>query len=248
MSDRYDPTAYGASIAEEYDGLWEGLVDTDAAVVCLADLAGDGPVLELGVGTGRLALPLAARGLAVHGVDASEDMLAQLRAKPGGDALPVTVGDFADVEVPGRFSLVVLALNTIFALPTQDAQVACFQNAARHLVPGGRFVIETWVPDLNRFSASGSAVGVRRLTPTAVSLDVAELDPVEQRMRTTQVSLRDGHLRLHPANHRYAWPAELDLMARLAGMGREHRWADWARSPFTAWSLTHVSVYRRLAV
>jgi SAM-dependent methyltransferase len=244
MSDRYDPTAYGASIAEEYDGLWEGLVDTDTAVACLAALAGDGLVLELGVGTGRLALPLAARGLAVDGVDASEDMLAQLRTKPGGDVLPVTVGDFADVEVPGPFSLVVLALNTIFALPSQDAQVACFQNAARHLRPGGRFVIETWVPDLDRFSASGSTVGVRRLTPTAVSLDVAELDPVEQRARTTQVSLRDGHLRLHPANHRYAWPAELDLMARLGGMAREHRWSDWARSPFTAWSLTHVSVYR----
>ena len=244
MSDRYDPTAYGASIAEEYDDLWEGLVDTDTAVACLAALAGDGPVLELGVGTGRLALPLVARGLSVHGVDASEDMLEQLRAKPGGEALPVTVGDFADVEVPGPFSLVVLALNTIFALPTQDAQVACFANAARHLGPGGRFVIETWVPDLARFAASGSAVGVRRLTSTAVSLDVAEVDPVEQRMRTTQVSLREGHLRLHPANHRYAWPAELDLMARLAGMGREQRWADWSRSPFTATSRTHVSVYR----
>ncbi len=245
MSDRYDPTAYGASIAEEYDGLWEGLVDTDTAVACLADLAGDGPVLELGVGTGRLALPLVAQGLSVHGVDASEAMLDQLRAKPGGDTLPVTVGDFAEVEVPGPFSLVVLALNTIFALPSQDAQVACFTNAARHLHPGGRFVIETWVPDLARFTASGSMVGVRRLTSAAVSLDVAELDPVEQRMRTTQVSLRDGHLRLHPANHRYAWPAELDLMARLAGMGREHRWADWARSPFTASSRAHVSVYRR---
>ncbi len=245
MSDDYDPTAYGANMAEEYDQLWEGLVDTDPAVVCLADLAAGGPVLELGVGTGRLALPLAARGLAVHGVDASEDMLAQLRAKPGGDSLPVSVGDFADVHVPGSFSLVVLALNTIFALPTQDAQVACFQNAARHLDPGGRFVIEAWVPDPSGFSPAGSRVGVRRLTPTAVSLDVAELDPVEQRMRTTQVSLRDGHLRLHPANHRYAWPSELDLMARLAGMSREHRWSGWSRAPFTAGSPAHVSVYRR---
>jgi len=245
MSDAYDPTAYGASIAEEYDRLWEGLVDTDGAVACLADLAGDGPVLELGVGTGRLALPLAARGLSVHGVDASEAMVDQLRAKPGGEAIPVTIGDFADVQVAGPFTLAVLVLNTIFALPTQDAQVACFQNAARHLSPGGRFVIEAWVPDLARFGPTGSAVGVRRLTPTAVSLDVAELDPVEQRMRTTQVSLRDGHLRLHPANHRYAWPAELDLMARLAGMRREHRWSGWGRTPFTSESLTHVSVYRR---
>lgn len=243
--DGYDPTAYGAHMADEYDQLWEGLVDTDPAVACLADLAGAGPVLELGIGTGRLALPLVGRGMAVHGVDASEAMVAQLRAKPGGDAVPVTIGDFADVRVEGSFSLVVLALNTIFALPTQDAQVACFENAARHLGPGGRFVVEAWVPDPVRFSPTGSTVGVRRLTPTAVSLDVAELDPVEQRMRTTQVSLRDGHLRLHPANHRYAWPSELDLMARVSGMRREHRWSGWDRAPFTAGSHAHVTVYRR---
>ncbi len=240
----YDPTVYGAKIADDYDRLYDGLLDTDEAVACLAELAGGGPVLELGIGTGRLALPLAARGLTVRGVESSPAMVDQLRARPGGADIDVFVGDFADVAVPGPFALVVLALNTIFALPSQDAQVACFVNAASHLGPGGRFVIEAWVPDPSRF-VGGSAVTVRRLRADHVSLDVAQLDPVSQRMTTTQVSLRDGEVRLYPANHRYAWPAEFDLMARLAGLALEHRWGGWDRRPFTDVSAAHVSVYRR---
>ena len=243
MSD-YDPQAYGASIADDYDRLYDGLLDTEGAVACLADLAGEGPVLELGIGTGRLALPLAERGLTVCGVESSPAMVDQLRARPGGDDLDVVIGDFADVQVPGPFSLVVLALNTIFALPSQDAQVACFTNAASHLGRGGRFVIEAWVPDPSRF-VGGSAVSVRRLRADHVSLDVAQLDPVGQRMTTTQVSLRDGEVRLYPANHRYAWPSEFDLMGRIAGLVLEHRWGGWDRKPFTDVSAAHVSVYRR---
>ena len=240
----YDPTTYGARIAADYDRLYDGLLETDQAVACLTELAADGPVLELGIGTGRLALPLAARGLRVQGVESSPAMVDQLRQRPGGGDIDVVIGDFADVQVPGPFALVVLALNTIFALPSQDAQVACFVNAASHLGAGGRFVIEAWVPDLSPF-VKGSAVTVRRLRDDHVSLDVAQLDPVTQRMTTTQVSLRDGEVRLYPANHRYAWPSELDLMARLAGLGLEQRWGGWDRRPFTDVSTAHVSVYRR---
>ncbi|MGI9021915.1 MAG: class I SAM-dependent DNA methyltransferase [Acidimicrobiales bacterium] len=243
MSD-YDPQAYGASIADDYDRLYDGILDTDGAVACLAELAGEGPVLELGIGTGRLALPLAERGLTVRGVESSPAMVDQLRTRPGGAEIEVVIGDFADVQVPGPFSLVVLALNTIFALPSQHAQVECFANAASHLAPGGRFVIEAWVPDPSRF-VGGSAISVRRLRADHVSLDVAQLDPVGQRMTTTQVSLRDGEVRLYPANHRYAWPAEFDLMGRLAGLVLEQRWGGWERRPFTDVSAAHVSVYRR---
>lgn len=240
----FDPTAYGASgIAEEYDELYADSWDTDAAVDCLAQLADGGPVLELGIGTGRLALPLAERGLEVHGVDGSAEMVDKLRAKPGGERIPVSLGDFARVDAGSGFALVVLALNTIFALPDQQAQVDCFANASRHLRPGGRFVIEAWVPDLGAFRNNRS-LRPRVVRPDTISVEAAELDPVAQVMRTTQAVLSNGSVRVYPANHRYAWPAELDLMAQMAGLGREHRWADWRRSPFTGESREHVSVYR----
>lgn len=242
----HDAERYGAHIAGDYDGLYEPVLDTEGAVACLADLAGGGAVLELGVGTGRLAVPLARRGLAVHGVDSSSAMVEQLRAKPGGDQVEVTLGDFGDVRLGRRFSLAVLAFNTVFALPSQDAQVAVFENVARHLVPGGRFVVEAWVPDLTRFHRN-QAVWARSTGGAGVSLEVAWLEPVAQVMRTTQVRLDDGGVQLFPANHRYAWPAELDLMARLANLVPEHRWATWRRDPFVADSPDHVSVYRNPA-
>lgn len=239
----YDPTMYGRRVAPVYDDTVRGL-PTAAAVERLAALAAGGPVLEFGVGTGRLALPLAARGLAVTGVDSSAEMLAGLRAKPGGADLPVVVGDFADVRVGGRFALVVLAINTLFALPDQEAQVRCMANAAAHLLPGGRFVVEAWVPDPAGF-ADGSRLRVLNLSEREVTLEAAWLHPAEQRMSTTKVRLTDGGARLLPANHRYAWPAELDLMAQLAGLRREHRWADWEQTPFTDASRAHVTVYRQ---
>ena len=241
----FDPGAYGASgIAEEYDELYADHWDTEDAVECLVQLAEDGRVLELGIGTGRLALPLVARGVEVHGVEASPEMVAKLRAKPGGDRIPVEVADFAAADAGGGFSLVVLAANTIFALPDQQAQVACFANAARHLAPAGRFVVEAWVPDVGAFRHN-RLVRPRITRADTMSIETAELDPVAQMMRTTQAVFSNGSVRLYPANHRYAWPAELDLMAQLAGLGSEHRWSDWARSPFTAESRAHVSVYRR---
>ena len=240
----HDPTAYGASIADEYDTLYEGVLDTEVAVDRLAELAGAGPILELGIGTGRLALPLAARGVAVHGVEASPAMVERLRAKPAGADIPVTLGDFTDVTVPGRFSLVVLAFNTVFALPSEDAQVACFHAAARHLGPGGRFVVEAWVLDPGRF-VDGTAVGVRLLTADRLSLDTARLHPGGERVETVQVVFGDGAVRLFPANHTYVGPRELDLMARSAGLRREHRWAGWDGRPFDVGSRAHVSVYRK---
>jgi SAM-dependent methyltransferase len=240
----HDPTAYGASIAEEYDALYEGVMDTDVAVDRLAELAAEGPVLELGIGTGRLALPLAARGLSVHGVEASPAMVERLRTKPGGAGIPVTLGDFTDVRVPGTFSLVVLAFNTIFALPGEDAQMECFRTAARHLGPGGRFVLEAWVLDPARF-VDRTAVGVRHVTADRLSLDAARIDAGGERIETVQVVFADGGVRLFPANHTYVGPRELDVMARSAGLRREHRWAGWDRRPYQVGSRNHVTVYRK---
>lgn len=246
MHDQYDPTVYGAQVAADYDELYDDVLEIHAVVDCMVDLAGAGPVLELGIGTGRLALPLVAAGFEVHGVDASKDMVDRLREKPGGTDIPVAIGDFSEVSVPGTFSLVVLAVGTIFALPTQDAQVRCFANAASHLAPNGRFVLEAWVPDLVQFQ-HGPSVRPRKIGGERVSLVIAEHEPVGQRISTTQVHLSEEGVRLHPVSHRYAWPSELDLMARLAGLRLEHRWGGWDRSPFVADSTAHVSVYQRPA-
>ncbi|PZG06554.1 class I SAM-dependent DNA methyltransferase [Nonomuraea aridisoli] len=238
----FDVAAYGRSIADIYDATVRDL-PTQAAVELLCELADGGPVLEFGIGTGRLALPLVSRGLNVAGIDGSPDMVEILRRKSGGDGIPVTIGDFATTRVDGRFALVVLTTNTIFALPSQDAQVSCFRNAAAHLEPGGRFVIEAWVPDLTGFR-DGSSLRLLSVSEDVVLAEAARLSPAEQLMYTTKVRMTGEGLRLLPANHRYAWPAELDLMARLAGMEREHRWSDWAGTPFTDDSRAHVSVYR----
>lgn len=239
-----DSTAYGASIADVYDDLYVEELPTDAAVERLAALAAGGAVLELGIGTGRLALPLTALGLEVHGVDSSAAMVARLHAKPGGKSVPVVVGDFAEVRMSRQFALVVLAFNTILALPTQQAQVAVFANAAAHLEPGGRFVLECWVPDPAAFR-SGRAIRLLSLGAARVIVEAAEVHPADQTMRTTKLLVTDGSVRLLPANHRYAWPAEFDLMAQLAGLTLEHRWADWTGSPFTDESTAHISAYRR---
>jgi SAM-dependent methyltransferase len=242
----FDPGEYGRHIGALYDSLVDAAfpTDTNATVALLAELADGGPVLEFGVGTGRLALPLARLGLAVSGIDGSAEMLDQLRKKPGGAAMPLRVGNFADTRLDGDFALVVLAANTIFALPSQDAQVQAFRNAAAHLRPGGHFVLEAWVPDLGDFRA-GRALRIVSVQDRRVVLEAAELDPVEQHMRTTKLFCGPDGLQAFPANHRYAWPAELDLMAWLAELNRVHRWASWRRDPYTATSRQHVSVYRK---
>jgi SAM-dependent methyltransferase len=238
----FDPAAYGRHIAAAYDAVHDDL-PTDAAVGRLAALAAGGAVLELGIGTGRLALPLLERGLDVAGIEASPDMVDRLHAKPRGREIPVAVGDFARTRLDRRFALVVLAFNTIFALPDQDAQVACFAGAAAHLEPGGAFVVETWVPDVGAFRRD-AALRVLAVGQQRVLLEAAEIHPADQTMTTTKVALSNAGVQLIPANHRYAWPAELDLMARIAGLRREHRWENWTGASFTDTSATHISVYR----
>jgi SAM-dependent methyltransferase len=211
----------------------------------LAELAEGGPALELAIGTGRVAVPLHARGVAVSGIELSAPMVAQLRTKAGPDEIPVAVGDMARVRVPGAFSLVYLVFNTVSNLLEQDEQVACFANAAAHLRPGGRFVVELGVPDLRRL-APGREAALFESGPDRIGLDT--YDPVTQRMVSHHFRFSpdqdETSAELFRSRHRYAWPAELDLMARLAGLTLEHRWADWSRSPFTAESESHVSVYR----
>lgn len=242
----FDPSEYGRRVSDDYDDSARWLGDPTPAVDALAELAGGGAVLEFGIGTGRLALPLAGRGIPVTGIDGSAEMVDQLRRKPGGAAIPVSVGDFAGTRVEGRFAVVLLAYNTVFALPDQPAQVRCFRNAAAHLAPGGRFVVEAWVPDPGAFRG-GRSVQLVTAGADEVQLQAAELFPAEQLMRAVKIRLTDGGVRLLPATHRYAWPAELDLMAELAGLHREHRWADWSGTPFCDASTDHVSVYRRPA-
>ncbi len=238
----FDPAEYGIHVSDVYDEVYAGL-SPDAAVGCLAGLADGGAVLELGIGTGRIALPLAATGLVVEGVDGSPEMVAQLRRKPGGERLRVEVGDFATTAMGRRYALVTLPFNTINALPTQEAQVQTFVNAAAHLEPGGAFVVENWVPDVGEFRRR-RAVRVHEVGDRQVLIDVAELHPAEQRMTTTKLAFTADGVRLLPANHRYVWPAELDLMARLAGLHLEARWEDWTRRPFTDDSSGYVAVYR----
>jgi SAM-dependent methyltransferase len=182
-------------------------------------------------------------GLVVHGLDSSQAMLDVLNAKPGGDRIRATVGDFSETRVDGAFSLVVLAINTLFALPDQESQVRCFRNAAAHLRPGGRFVVEAWVPDIASFTRNGR-VSEREIGGGEVAIVLARIAPASQRIEVTQVQISERGCRLFPMRHRYAWPAELDLMAQLAGLEREHRWRDWRGAEFDDTSLEHVSVYR----
>jgi SAM-dependent methyltransferase len=243
----HDAAEYGSHIAAEYDEIYGGAFDTDGAVTRLAELAGGGPVLELGIGTGRLALPLAASGLEVHGIDGSDEMLDELRRKPGGADIATTVGNFADarLEPPGRFALVLLAVNTIYALEDQGAQVRCFATAAYHLRAGGRFVVEAFVPAP---LPPGASLQPRSLSAGYVGLVVADHDPSRQVLSTTQVVLGGGQgVRVFPVVHRYAWPSELDLMAQLAGLELECRSADWRGTPYGPHATNHVSVYRRPA-
>jgi SAM-dependent methyltransferase len=231
---------FAGPVAERYDSTldeWGDPAAVAATADFLAELAGDGAALELGIGTGRIALPLAARGVRVHGIDLSPDMVAQLRAKPGGDDIPVTIGDFATTRLDQAFSLAYLVFNTINNLTTQDAQRACFETVAAHLVPGGCFVVEVGVPGREPLS-------VFDLSETHVGID--ERDVATQRLVSHHFSLADGRWELRSIPFRTVFPSELDLMARLAGMRLRERWSGWRREPFTAESRKHVSVWERL--
>jgi SAM-dependent methyltransferase len=240
------PTNYfDENVAERYDESTAKLAEpevVDPIVDFLSELAGDGAALELGIGTGRIALPLAERGVRVHGIDLSEAMVARLRAKPGGERIEVTIGDFETATVPGRFSLAYLVFNTIMNLTSQDEQVACFQNVAAHLELGGCFVIEVGVPDLQRLPR-GETLRPLHVSSTRFSFD--EYDVVSQNLISHHYRVDDGRAELRSIPFRYVWPAELDLMARLAGMQLRERWGSWRREPFTAESTSHVSVWEK---
>lgn len=216
----------------------------DPVVDFLAELAGDGRVLEFGIGTGRIALPLARKGVEIHGIDLSQAMLAKLAEKAGGDRIPTLQGDFSSTTCEGSFSLVYLIFNTIMNLTTQDEQVRCFQNAAAHLDPGGRFVIEVMVPDLQRLPF-GETHRVFEFRDDYRGVD--SYDVVSQRLTSHHFRIRDQETTLSSIPFRYVWPSELDLMARIAGLRLKARWGDWEKAPFTNLSRSHVSVWEKSA-
>ena len=238
----YKPSTYGERIAEVYDGWYSAGQDTDGAVEFLAGLATNGDVLELGIGTGRVALPLAARGIKVQGIDASPAMIRSLKAKPGGADIPVTLGDFAEIPVQGKFCLVYVVFSTLFALLTQEAQVKCLKAAAEHLSEGGLLVLENFVPDLARFDR-GQRTDTISVAINHVRIDATIHDAVNQRCYVQHVQIEEKGIRLYPVQLRYVWPSELDLMARLAGLELRNRYGGWRNEPFTSASSKHLSVY-----
>jgi SAM-dependent methyltransferase len=244
----HDDGYFGERIAARYDESSAGMFDpavVDPAVDFLAALAGDGPALELGIGTGRIALPLAKRGVRVHGIDMSEAMVARLRAKPGGADIGVTIGDFATTTVVENFSLAYLVFNTIMNLTAQEAQAACFRNVASHLRPGGRFVIEVGIPDLQRLPHGET---VRPFTVNETHLGFDEYDIARQGLISHHWELVEGRWERHSIPFRYVWPSELDLMAEMAGMRLVERWSGWKREPFTSESRRLVAVWEKRGV
>jgi SAM-dependent methyltransferase len=240
----YEPImSFGDDISELYRDLQRG--DEIAAVELLARLAGNGPILELAIGTGRIALPLAARGIRVDGIDISPAMVDQLRARPGGEKISVVIGDFADVPVSGTYRLIYVVWNTLFNLLTQEEQVKCFMNVAHHLTEDGSFVIEALVPAFLYRLQNDQYVEAEAIEVNEVRLDVLRHDAGRQMIEESHVSLSPAGIHLNPVVQRYAWPSELDLMARIAGLRLKNRWGSWSQEPFGSSSSMHVSVYGR---
>ena len=239
----YTASTYGDRIADVYDEFYRPANITERVEV-LAELSGRGRALELGIGTGTFALPLADRGVEVHGIDASEAMVDRLRAKENGATVPVTIGDFADVDVGGTFSLIFVISNTFFMLSTQEEQTRCFENVASHLDESGVFLVHAFVPDVAMI-ARGQHLSADLPDLASVRVDISIHDSMNQVVDFRHMSLTEEGIRMYPGRLRYAWPSELDLMARLAGLRLRKRWGDWRRSPFGSESRSHVSVYER---
>jgi SAM-dependent methyltransferase len=240
----YTASTYGDQIADVYDEFFPAPSDLPAAISMLSGFAGSGRALELGIGTGRFALPLRSAGVDVHGIDASLAMLSKLRVKPGGDAVPVTLADFAIFELEYRYRLIYVVFNTFFGLLTQDAQVSCFNSVAHHLEGDGVFVMEAFVPDVTRFER-GQRVAVSAIGTGRVHLEMSQYFAVAQTVQSYHVIMGNDGLRLYPVNVRYAFVSELDLMARIAGMTLRERWANWNRSTFEEGSTRHISVWTK---
>ena len=234
---------FNERVAARYDETYAYQFAADVVepvVDLLAELAGDGRALELGVGTGRIALPLAQRGVQVHGIELSSAMVARLKAKPGADAVGVTIGDFSTTRVEGSFRLAYVLVNTIMNLTSQEAQINCFRNVAAHLQPGGRFLVEVLVPELQRLPPGDTH---RVFSAEERHWGIDEFDVVRQGLVSHHFQEVDGRVERLSIPYRYAWPSELDLMAQLAGMHLCDRWSDWTREPFTSESTKHVSVW-----
>jgi SAM-dependent methyltransferase len=238
----YGKETYGAAWADDYDAIYPEA--PKAMIDRLAEFAGSGRVLELAIGTGRVAVPLAARGVDLLGIDISEEMVGRMRGKPGGAEIPVVIGDFTEIPVQGTFRLAFLVFNTLFALETQDDQIHCFQSVAAHLELGGHFVLEAFFPDVTRFDR-GQRLGVLEVKLDGIQVEASRHDRVTQQIASQRVHITSEGVKLLPVAVRYAWPSELDLMARLAGLELEHRWGGWDREPFGDESRSHVSVYRK---
>jgi len=239
----FDPETFGELNAADYDA-YHDPGTTAESVDFIAEIAGQGRILELAIGTGRMALPLAARGFDVSGIEGSSEMVRLMHEKPGGKDIPVVIGDYADVAIDGPFGHVFLVFNTLFNLTTQAAQVRCFRNVTDRLSSGGTFLVEMVVPDVARFRAHQD-VRMKQIDMTSVWLEAVKHDPVHQRMEFQRIRFVDGAVKLVPFAMRYVWPSELDLMAALAGLTLRERWGGWHREPFTADSKMHVSVYEK---
>jgi SAM-dependent methyltransferase len=245
MTEERDDGYFGEAVAATYDDPSDGMFAPEVVnptVDFLAALAGDGRALELGIGTGRIAVPLAARGVPVHGIELSKAMVDRLRAKAGGEGIEVTIGDFSTAKADGTFRVAYLVYNTIDNLTTQAAQVACFRNVAEHLEPGGCFVIEVHVPDLRRLPY-GERFVIFDAGETHWGID--EYDVANQGLISHHFELRGVDFEKSSGPFRYVWPSELDLMAQMAGMELRDRWEGWKREPFTSESRQHVSVWEK---
>jgi SAM-dependent methyltransferase len=240
--DTYDETTYGERIAQIYDELYAEV--EDETIDLLQELANGGKALELGIGTGRVALPLYRRGVPVTGIDASQSMITRLRAKPDGGALQVVHGSFAEINIDEEFDLIYVVFNTFYNLRNQDEQVHCFRSIAEHLTPDGVFLVEAFVPDLTRFDRNQTVRAIN-LDNDRVRLDVSRHDPVAQNVISQHVHISAKGIQLYPVNLRYVWPSEFDLMARLSGLERKQRWGSWNKQEFSAESGKHISVYGR---
>ena len=249
MDEEYGPSTYGDRVADLYDEWYlqpdhPYLGDVADTVAFLKELAGEGPALELGIGTGRVALPLQEAGVVVQGIDASVAMVKKLEEKPGGREIPVTIGSFANFDLDARFRLIFVVFNTFFGLDSQEEQVSCFRAIERHLSDDGVFVMEAFVPDLARFDR-GQRVGAVMVENDVVQLDVTIHDALAQQSTSQHVVIREDGIRLIPVRVRYAFVPELDLMAQLAGMRLRERWAGWRKEPFGPGAGKHVSVWER---
>lgn len=239
MKEFFEST-YGDRIAPVYDE-WFGEYDP-AIVDVLGEFAKGGRALELGIGSGRIAPPLQSQGIEVKGIDASEAMIARLKSKPGGADIQVKLGDFADVDVAGPFELIFVVFNTFFALGTQEEQVQCFKNVTNQLTPDGVFLIEAFVPDMARY-IDQQTVRVSSLEMDEVHLEASQLDMLNQQVSSQHIVLSKEGMKMYPVKLRYAWPAELDLMAKLANLTLKERWGSWGKEPFTNETKRHISVY-----